>query len=115
MEKGEPIYKITCPNTGHRYSLDFQDLDRQFKPVNFDWHKKVMKELTKLEKTGKKATVLNLVFEGEVVGTTERGILVKFLSESVINLTRTILIDPQKQDLSGQIGLSMKCVLKRIN
>jgi hypothetical protein len=115
MKNTTPIYRITCAKTGHKYTLEFQSLLRQLKPTNFDWHEKVMKELSKLEKSGKKATKLNLIFEARVINATEKGVKVVFVSKSVLDLTYTLLLDPQKQDFSGQIGLKIECVLKRVD
>jgi hypothetical protein len=91
-------------------------MTRALKPTNPDWHKKLMQVLTELEGSVKMATKFDLVFDiNEILESSDISIPVIFKSMSDLPITIKLMLDPQKQDLNGQLGLKVGCVLKRSN
>lgn len=115
MSKSNPSIEIIDKDNKCKYALIFQEYMRTTAPVNFDYNKNLTRGIERLKKSGKRSIPLTFVAGLEDVGVLGDKVLAKFLLPGPLNIVNTLLLDPQRQDLAGSMGLRIRCILRKVS
>jgi len=114
-KSGYPIYRILSKDTGNKYVLEFQKIDRVMEPPKpTDYHEAVRNRIAILENGKEDQIKFNIVTPiFDISNPTEREVPLNIMFPGPLDIIFRIKLDPNKNDLKGKAGMRIECVLRR--
>jgi len=111
-----PLYKIYSKNTGNRYILEFQKIDRVLEPPKpTDYHESLMNRMAILEHSNKDSIEFNIVTPiFDISNVTDKEIPISIKFPGPMDLNFNFRVDPQTNNIKAKMGMRIKCVLRKV-